>query len=147
MADISDINSAQTVKIVGADVNGVEQTPVQSTANGAIHTNLRNDAGTEIATATNPLYVTEKYTHGHITGATTTLLKSGSGYLKRVSINRPTNGTWTFYDNITATGTPIITITGANGVAPTFLEYGFTFTTGLTVVTTGANTDLSIMYL
>jgi hypothetical protein len=33
MADISDINAAQTVKIVGSDATGVEQTPVASTSN------------------------------------------------------------------------------------------------------------------
>lgn len=54
MADISDINSAQTVKVVGADATGVEQTPIQSTATGGIHTNLRDNTGTELATAANP---------------------------------------------------------------------------------------------
>lgn len=55
MADLTEIQAAQAVKVVGSDNTGVEQTPVQSTANGALHTNLRNDAGTEIATASNPL--------------------------------------------------------------------------------------------
>ena len=31
MPDISDINAAQTVKLVGSDSTGVEQTPVEST--------------------------------------------------------------------------------------------------------------------
>lgn len=52
MADISDINSAQTVKVVGADGTGVEQTPVQSTANGGLHTNIRNSSGVEVLVAT-----------------------------------------------------------------------------------------------
>ena len=38
MADISDINAAQTVKVVGADSTGVEQTPVQSTSDGELRT-------------------------------------------------------------------------------------------------------------
>jgi hypothetical protein len=57
MADLTDTNSAQSVKVIGADSAGVEQTPVQSTSNGGLHTNLRNNAGTEIGTATNPIYV------------------------------------------------------------------------------------------
>lgn len=48
MADISDINSAQTVKVVGSDATGVEQTPVQSTASGGLHSNLRNQSGQEL---------------------------------------------------------------------------------------------------
>lgn len=57
MADLSDTNSAQSIKVIGADSSGVEQTPVQSTSNGAIHSNLRNNAGTETGTSTTPLRV------------------------------------------------------------------------------------------
>lgn len=55
MADLSDTNSAQTTKAIGADSSGVEQTPVQSTVGGGVHLNLRNNAGAEIGTAANPL--------------------------------------------------------------------------------------------
>jgi hypothetical protein len=48
MADISDINAAQTVKIVGSDATGVEQTPVASTVAGAVHVNIRNNSGIEL---------------------------------------------------------------------------------------------------
>lgn len=58
MADLNDIQRAEAVKIVGSDSTGVEQTPVQSTANGAIHSNLRNSAGTEIGTVTDPVSTT-----------------------------------------------------------------------------------------
>lgn len=34
MADLSDINAAQAVKVVGSSSSGVEQTPVKSSANG-----------------------------------------------------------------------------------------------------------------
>lgn len=57
MADISDNNAALTVKIVGADSSGLEQTPVQSTAAGGTHVNLRNVSGTEIATSGNPVRI------------------------------------------------------------------------------------------
>jgi hypothetical protein len=52
MADINDTQAAGTVKIVGSDSTGVEQTPVQSTTSGALHTNLRTAAGVEILPAT-----------------------------------------------------------------------------------------------
>lgn len=52
MADISDVQAADSVKIVGSDAAGVEQTPVQSTAAGGIHVNLRNNAGTEVLVST-----------------------------------------------------------------------------------------------
>jgi hypothetical protein len=57
MADLSDTNSAQSVKIIGADSSGVEQTPVQSTSTGSLHSNLRNQAGDEIGVVGAPLVV------------------------------------------------------------------------------------------
>jgi hypothetical protein len=56
MADLSDVNASQSIKIIGSDSTGVEQTPVQSTSNGGLHTNLRNNAGTEIGTQSNPMF-------------------------------------------------------------------------------------------
>ncbi len=57
MADLSDANSGQTVKITGSASTGVEQTFVQSTSNGGLHVNLRNNAGTEIGISATPVYV------------------------------------------------------------------------------------------
>lgn len=48
MADLSDLESSQTVKIVGASVTGLEQTPVESTNGGGLHVNLRTASGTEV---------------------------------------------------------------------------------------------------
>lgn len=48
MADLTDIQAAESVKIIGSSSAGVESTPVNATSNGALHSNLRNDAGTEI---------------------------------------------------------------------------------------------------
>lgn len=50
MADLSGIQAADAVKIIGSDSAGVEQTPVQSTASGGLHVNLRDSAGNEMAT-------------------------------------------------------------------------------------------------
>jgi hypothetical protein len=52
MADISDIQATDSVKIVGSDATGTEQTPVQSTSAGGLHVNVRNAAGTEVLVAT-----------------------------------------------------------------------------------------------
>jgi len=192
MADISDVNSAQSIKIIGADATGVEQTPVQSTSSGGLHFNLRDNAGTEIATAANPLKVDgnvasgatdtgnpvkiggvfnttlptvtdgqrvdqqlsangelltkEQNNHRRITGAATTVIKSGAGYLRRVVISGPANSTITLYDNTAGSGTIIAVINSSNGGDPTYLEYGINFSIGLTVVTTGAGSNYNVLY-
>lgn len=51
MADLTDIQSAAPVKLIGSDSAGVEQLPVQSTAGGGFHVNLRSAAGVEIIPA------------------------------------------------------------------------------------------------
>lgn len=48
MADLSDVEAAGSTKIIGSDSNGLESTPVNSTANGALHVNLRDNAGDEL---------------------------------------------------------------------------------------------------
>lgn len=57
MADITDLQAAQTVKVVGSDASGVEQTPVQSTTGGAAHVNLRDNSGGEFGTQENPFFI------------------------------------------------------------------------------------------
>jgi hypothetical protein len=52
VADLNDVQAAGITKIIGADTSGVEQTPVASTSAGALHTNLRDSSGTEIASST-----------------------------------------------------------------------------------------------
>lgn len=69
MADISSIQATEATRIVGSDSTGQEQTPVQSTVNGGLHINLRNDSGTEMGTAANPLIVTDT-SDGSVIGGT-----------------------------------------------------------------------------
>jgi len=57
MADLVDKNSALVVKVTGADSSGNETNFIEATANGGVHTNLRDTAGTEIATTSNPLRI------------------------------------------------------------------------------------------
>lgn len=64
MADLNDIQAADAVKIVGSSSSGVEQTPVQSTSQGGLHINIRNNAGSELGVSGSPIRIDP-------TGATT----------------------------------------------------------------------------
>lgn len=55
MADLSDLQAAQTIKIAGASTSGGESAFVESTNNGGLHTNLRDNSGAEIGVTGNPL--------------------------------------------------------------------------------------------
>ena len=84
-------------------------------------------------------------TYNHIAGAATTVCKYGAGMLHRIAINTP--GTLcTVYDQ-TSAAAPVIAIidtskaTGNTGN----VEFMCPFANGLTVVTTGAGTDLTII--
>src|SRR5690349_294264 len=52
MADLSTIQAAETIKIVGSDSSGVEQTPVQSTVDGRLTTSDASDGSTGAAVPT-----------------------------------------------------------------------------------------------
>jgi hypothetical protein len=83
-------------------------------------------------------------TFSNITTNTTTLVKTGAGTLHRIVVNNPgTAATITIYDSTTATGTKIGTI--AVGVTQTSIAYEAFFSTGLTIVTTGAP-DITVVY-
>lgn len=74
---------------------------------------------------------------------TTTTVKSGSGYLARITINTTAAGAITVYDNTAASGTKIATFP-ASAVVGTY-EFGGRFTTGLTIVTAAAS-DITVIY-
>jgi len=74
----------------------------------------------------------------NIAGAATTVVKSGAGILKCLTINTPVSlGVITIYDNTTATGTKIATITNPLALLQgcQTLAYNVNFTVGLTIVT------------
>lgn len=85
----------------------------------------------------------------NITTATTTVVKSGAGTLSNLIINTPiASSTITLYNNTTATGAKIATITlpaTITGESPFVLDYNLAFSTGLTIVTSGA-TDITVTY-
>lgn len=90
------------------------------------------------------------YTYQNITTQTTTTLKSGSGLLKKIIINTPVAlGVITIYDNTAASGTKIGTLTlpaALLSTGATSLDFGINFTTGLTIVTSGATMDITAVY-
>jgi hypothetical protein len=118
MADLNDINAAQSVKIIGSDSTGAEKTPVDSTINGALHVNIRNNSGIEAGTTTNPINSLDILqgtgTQGALTvGITAVEIKVGASRFtgrKQVTLYNNSNETlyWGFTDAVTtATGTPI----------------------------------------
>lgn len=175
MADLSDKDSSQTVKLVGADpTTGIESSYVEATSNGlkveatGNVASLATDSGnpikvgavhnTTLPTVTNGQRVdlqTNKFgelttaprnKYWNFAGAGTNTVKSGAGRLHTVAVNATANGTITIYDNTTATGTRIATCAITNGVSnPTFI-YDVEFSTGLTIVTTGANLNITVSY-
>lgn len=79
----------------------------------------------------------------NITSTTTTTVKSGSGILRRITINTTAAGAITVYDNTAASGTKIATFP-SSAVVGTY-EYGVRFTTGLTIVTAAAS-DITVAW-
>lgn len=88
-------------------------------------------------------------TFSNITTATTTTSKSGKGFLHSVTINTfVASATITIFDNTAASGSKIATITlpsTITSLGPITLMYNVAFSTGLTVVTSGA-TDITVAY-
>ena len=79
---------------------------------------------------------------------TTTVVKTVPGILHSIVFNKPVStGVVTIYDAITATGTPIATITSPTGGVPLTLVYDASFTVGLTIVTSTAAQDITVNYI
>ena len=84
----------------------------------------------------------------NIAAGATTAVKSGSGTLKRIVINKKVaNGVITIYDNTAASGTKIATITNPATLLDNAqqLDYDVAFNTGLTVVTSAAD-DVTVVW-
>lgn len=90
--------------------------------------------------------VEQQFTYTNITSATTTTVKSGSGFLHGITVNAAAaGGVITLYDNTAGSGTKIGTITFPATLLANqlLLIFDVKFTTGLTIVTS-ASTDLTI---
>lgn len=93
-----------------------------------------------------PTVTLSAYKYLNITGQATTVVKSSSGVLHTICVNTPAaTETITIYDNIVGSGTKIGTITVYASINPC-LTYDVNFTTGLTLVTATASSDLTVSY-
>jgi hypothetical protein len=91
------------------------------------------------------LVATPTWTYQNITTAATTTVKSGFGNLHSIVINIPTANAITIYDNTSASGTKIGTITPTATAGWGTYEYDVDFGTGLTIVTAGTP-DITVCY-
>lgn len=93
-----------------------------------------------------PQFVITAYKYLNITGQATTTVKSGGGILHTICVNTPAaTETITIYDNTAASGTKIGIVTVFASTNPC-LTYDVNFTTGLTLVTATASSDLTVSY-
>lgn len=85
----------------------------------------------------------------NITTQTTTSIFSKRGVLRRIVINEPlAGGVITIYNNTAGSGTKVGTITCAvtNSDTPISLEYDAVCGIGCTIVTSGANQDITVVW-
>jgi hypothetical protein len=82
----------------------------------------------------------------YITGAATTVCKLSSGHLHKIIVNQA--GTLCSIYDQTSAAVPIIGILDTNKTTGTIgaVEYNCPFFNGLTIVTTGAGTDITVIY-
>lgn len=86
------------------------------------------------------------YTNIVLAAPTTTVVKAGSGVLKRIVINGSVaTGTITIFDNTAASGPKIGTIT-STGTVPLSIDFNARFVTGLTIVTATAAQDITVIF-
>ena len=80
----------------------------------------------------------------HVSGAATTVCKTGPGSLHRIVLGTP-KGTCTVFEITTGSGTVIAVIDLSTITVPTSLTFNCDFTTGLTLVTTSTS-DITAVY-
>lgn len=122
--------------------------PLQADSLGSLNVTLATKIAGE-DTTNDTLKVEEQFTYQGITLAapTTTVVKSGQGLLHCITFNKPTaTGTVTIYDNTAGSGTVIGTITVPSSPQPCSVFYDVKFSTGLTIVTATAASDITVCY-
>lgn len=88
------------------------------------------------------------FDYNNIVSATTTVVKTGAGFLKRIVINKGVvDATIKIYDNTSASAPAIgqITLPSTLELTNFGLDYDTRFSTGLTIVTNSA-VDLTVVY-
>lgn len=84
--------------------------------------------------------------YNYIVSATTTQVKTGAGILHKIVLNKPVaSSTIKLIDNTGGTTANIGIITNTTDVKPYELVYDVRFSTGLRIVTDGAD-DITVVY-
>lgn len=136
----------------GAGANTLPSTIVITTPNlwNGTNDDVGVDAKDIVATGAGVVSVEEDgRSFANITTATTTTVKSGAGYLHTVCINKEVaSGIVAMFNNTAGSGATIGTITNPATLVtegPVCATYDVYFSTGLTLVTTGAQ-DITVSY-
>ena len=89
------------------------------------------------------------YSYTNITGQVSTPIKVGGGFLHTITFNKPTATTVAQICDVTTAfaTTTIGTITVPASPMPVTLTYDVEFASGLSIVTTTANSDITVSYL
>lgn len=87
--------------------------------------------------------IQDNYSSAYISTATTTTVKTGSGFLNSITIGETAAGAITIYDNTAGSGT-VLAAFKASVVENTY-KIEAPFKTGLTIVTAGAS-KLTVSY-
>lgn len=136
---------SSSVLPTGASTSSLQST-TNTLLNGGLPAALGSGGGLKIDGSGTSLPVQQKNSFNNITTATTTTVKSGAGFLHNIIINTSVAlATITLYDNTAASGTKIATVTmpAALLASQIVLTYDISFSTGLTIVTTGTQ-DITV---
>jgi hypothetical protein len=125
-------------------VGGNDTIEVLSSAVASGTVNVR--VGVSTPTTNTGVNIPNSQNYTDIATGTTTVVKSGAGFLHTITVNTyVASATIKIYDNTAGSGTTIANIalpSTITGDAPTTLTYDVGFSTGLTIVTSGA-TDVT----
>lgn len=89
------------------------------------------------------MVVEQRNSNTVISTATTTTIKTGSGYLNNIVVTGGTTGTIVIYDNTAASSTQLANFDTTNALAT--YTFNCSFATGCTIVTSAA-TKISVSY-
>lgn len=135
-------NTAPTTRTTG------QGGPLEADASGNLRQVVMNPA-VAVDDVNGKIVVEHRYAFTNITTGATTVVKSGAGLLHAIVVNKgAATATITIYDNTAGSGTKIGTITFGAALLtdpPLLATYNLSFSTGLTIVTSGA-TDVTVVY-
>jgi len=103
-----------------------------------LETYISGERSAGSSTGSDYMNVRSENTYTSITTATTTLIKTGSGMLKSITILGGTGGLVSVFDNTAGSGTALIPAFTAVTTTSVTLTFDAVFATGLTIVTAAA---------